>query len=496
MRNKLIGFSLGSVLALTSLLWPAFYNGQPFYFSDSTTYLRGVDAAMQRLAGHPSPWTAPEADDSPGNAPAQSPPENPNQHASVSSIKSKTVLAGRSVYYGVLLYLGDLFGHFWFTVIVQGLAVMLAMALFLRAFGLPARPALVASALVVAALTPASFYVSFLMPDIFAAVAVLACVTLIAARSLRRHDYLLWSVLLAYSLVTHSSHVLIAFTLLCLALLVNLLQRSWTNRTGLLVIAGCLLVAAGAEAAFGFAVKRLVGAPVLRPPFLMARAIADGPGYQLLRETCPQNGFKVCQFLKRLPMQADDFIWSFDPPGVFAPASPQMRRELSAEQYRFVAEVWRRYPGAMARATIADVVQQMTDAGLYEFNWPQEKRTEMELRLPPAYRQAFRNSAAYRDTMPTRGAEIIQEVTVGVAILALLAILIWPPLRRLLAGEQTYMLTLVVLGVVANAVICGALSGPHARYQARVIWLIPFAVLSAGFAIRQHRQQKSALTRP
>jgi hypothetical protein len=496
MRNKLIGFSLGCSLALISLLWPALYNGQPLYFSDTTAYLRGVDAAMQRLAGHPSPWTVLEADDSPSGAPAQSPPENLNQHISVSSIKGKTVLAGRSVYYGMLLYLGDLFGHFWFTVIVQGMALMLAMGLFLRAFGLPQWPTLVAITIVVAALTPASFYVSFLMPDIFAAVTLLACVTLIAAHSLRRRDYLLWSVLLAFSVVTHSSHVLIALTLLGLALLVNLLYRSWTNRTGLLVIGACLLVAAGAEAAFGYAVKRIVGAPVLRPPFLMARAIEDGPGYQLFREACPQNGFKVCEFLNRLPMKADYFIWSFDPPGVFAPASPQMRRDLSAEQYRFVAEVWRRYPGAMARATIADVMQQMVKAGLYEFNWPQERRTEMELRLPPAYRQEFRNSAAYRDTMPARGFEIIQGVTVIVASLALLAILVRPSLRGVLAGEQKYMLTLVVLGIIANAVICGALSGPHDRYQARVVWLIPFAVLSAAFALWQHRQQKSPLRKP
>jgi hypothetical protein len=35
----------------------------------------------------------------------------------------------------------------------------------------------------------------------------------------------------------------------------------------------------------------------------------------------------------------------------------------------------------------------------------------------------------------------------------------------------------VALGIVANAAIAGGLSKPHARYQARIVWLLPAAAV-------------------
>jgi len=45
----------------------------------------------------------------------------------------------------------------------------------------------------------------------------------------------------------------------------------------------------------------------------------------------------------------------------------------------------------------------------------------------------------------------------------------------------------IVVGVVVNAVVCGTLSGPHDRYSARVLWLIPLAALLAGSSLRVGR---------
>ena len=41
-------FHLGCVLALA---WPAFVNGQPFYFPDSTAYVRAADSAAYIFSG-------------------------------------------------------------------------------------------------------------------------------------------------------------------------------------------------------------------------------------------------------------------------------------------------------------------------------------------------------------------------------------------------------------------------------------------------------------
>lgn len=485
MRNAFTVVTIGSIVAIAALIWPALYNGEPLFFPDTITYIRGADAGLQRLTGHSTPWS--RLEDAVSTADATTPSGEVAAMPSISSIKDKTVLSGRSVYYGAFLYLGDRIGHFWFVVLAQAALLMLAMGLFFRAFGVALWPQLAIAGVAMGILTSASFFVSFLMPDVFAAVTLLGCASLIGARSLRRVDYFLWTALLAFSLVSHASHVLIAAALLSLALLIDMLQRSWENWRGLSVTAGCLVLAGVAEAAFGVAVVRLVGAPPLRPPFLMAHAIEDGPGYQYLRETCPANGFKICEFLPRLPMPADRFIWSWNPPGVFAPASGAVRRELSAEQYRFVWAVLRHDPIGVASASIKDLLRQFESMGLDEFNAPGYLDEVSVAKLPVDYRPAFRATAAYRGAMPTSSASVIQLVTFGAGAVTLLVVLISPQLRRNIEREQLRLLALVATGFVLNAAICGILSGPHDRYEARVAWLIPFAALTVGFAVMQQR---------
>jgi hypothetical protein len=35
----------------------------------------------------------------------------------------------------------------------------------------------------------------------------------------------------------------------------------------------------------------------------------------------------------------------------------------------------------------------------------------------------------------------------------------------------------VLIAMIGNALICGAFSGPHGRYQSRIMWLPAFAVI-------------------
>jgi hypothetical protein len=485
-RTSVTCIALGLLAALAALMWPALYNGQPFFYPDTTAYIRGADAGLQKITGLSSRWSL--SDDDGPTVHAQTSPDDSPFKPSISSIKDKSVLSGRSVYYGALLYFGDLIGRFWSTVLAQAILLILAMALFLRAFGVSTWPELAIVSVLIGLLTSASFYVSFLMPDLFAAVTVLACASLTGGRSLRRVDYYLWFALLGLSLVSHTSHVLIAATLLGLALLIDVARRSRENWRGLAVIAGCLALAAAAETAFGIAVTHLVGAPPLRPPFVMARAIEDGPGYQYLRDTCPASGFKVCEFLPRLPMSADRFLWDWNPPGVFASASPQIRRQLSAEQYQFVWAVLKYDPLSFAKVLTQDVLRQFFMMGLSEFDWSNSSHLNFAAKLPVEYRASFRASAAYRGVMPTRATSVIQLLVFGLGAATLLALFVWPRLREQFDRQQLNLVALVLIGVAANAVICGTISGPHDRYEARVAWLIPFVALAAVLALMQRRR--------
>ena len=67
-------------------------------------------------------------------------------------------------------------------------------------------------------------------------------------------------------------------------------------------------------------------------------------------------------------------------------------------------------------------------------------------------------------------------VTTVVALLAVIVACCRAP-----RAQGAPLALFVVAAMALNAVICGILSGPHPRYQARVIWLLP--LLAAGLLL-------------
>jgi hypothetical protein len=45
----------------------------------------------------------------------------------------------------------------------------------------------------------------------------------------------------------------------------------------------------------------------------------------------------------------------------------------------------------------------------------------------------------------------------------------------------------VLAALLLNAFVCGALSGPYARYQARIVWLVPLLALGLVLRVRKSR---------
>ncbi len=58
-------------------------------------------------------------------------------------------------------------------------------------------------------------------------------------------------------------------------------------------------------------------------------------------------------------------------------------------------------------------------------------------------------------------------------IAAFLAYAVW----RRKVDDVALLTATVTLAILGNAFVCGALSGPHDRYGARMVWIATFAVL-------------------
>jgi hypothetical protein len=324
-------------------------------------------------------------------------------------------------------------------------------------------------------------------------VTILGCSALIATRRpLPLLDYTIWAILLSAALIFHDSHKAIAWGMFALGIVWNI-RKGWANWRGFVTMALALGIAAIAQLAFNYGVSRLVGSAPLYPPFLVARVIEDGPGYRYLKATCPGNGFAVCQFLDRLPMNSDEFLWAArnrpgsGRPGVFAEAPPETKRQLAAEQLPLVLNVLRFDPTGEALAGLRHALRQLTLTGLSEFQYTDEEKQFFEYKVPVSDLLPLRGSAAYQGTVPIRGFEALQlGVVVAAAIFLVVALV-----RSSASVTQTLgaaaLTAWILVGMLVNGVVCGVLSGPHDRYSVRVLWLLPFAALLVGREIWPNR---------
>lgn len=390
------------------------------------------------------------------------------------------MLAGRSVYYGAILYISHFVGRMWPAVLLQSLAVLLSVALTLRGFESFTWSRFAIISIVLAAVTPASFFTSLLLPDVFAAITILSAANLLVHGSrMRRRVIVAWTILLSASLLFHISHVLIALGMLIVAVAYVPINRTLISATGIACIVVALAVAVGGEVAFDAAVTRLLGAPPIRPPFLTARMVADGPGYRYLVANCRTRRLAACEFVDRLPgMRPDHFLWGTDPKkDVFAVANADTRRKLGSEQYRVAWAVLMSDPVGQIAASLRNARTQFGLIDLHDFNYPTNERTFLASRVPEPYLGALQTTRAWREAMPVR---VMSVVVVIVSLLSAVYLV-----GSSFASDRAFIrdralfafVTSIVVGTAINAFVCGAMAAPNGRYQARVIWLFPLAAM-------------------
>lgn len=476
---------LAPVLAVLLLCWPALLNGGAFFFPDTGTYLRSADAIFGELTGASTAWSdRRKLYDQDGAAPAKgAAPEPPatTQPARPAGEPVHPVLLGRSIYYGLAVFpFVALFGSIG-AVILQSALAVLTIWLALAAFGtertrIPAR-ALVITALL-AALTSLPFFVSMLMPDVFAGIAIaLAVCAAVGWERLRRWERWILAVLMAFCALAHSSHVLILLSLAVVTAVIGLLTRRkvWAAPILMALAAACGIAG---EQAFVYAVKHRLGEPPVRPPFLTARLIDDGPGYRLLTRKCPAIGLEACRFLDRMPRDSDIFLWSYNPrEGVFSTESIAIQRELAKQDMRFAIETLRHDPLGVVGSSIGNVARQLVMTDFNNFNHAEAMGGEATWGAPEPIASEIRASRYASATMPvtfSRWANLAAAIAAAGFLLAVL-------LGRAARGVSVQVRAAAGLALAAfflNASVTGAMSKPHDRYNVRVIWILPLAALA------------------
>ncbi len=385
------------------------------------------------------------------------------------------LVPSRAVVYGLMLFASVPLG-LWPVLLLQSALTVWLIALMLRAHGCGGRPWLLLGVIaVLSVFTTLPWLTAILLTDIYCGLAVLALyLLLLRCDTLARAECYGLMALVAIASATHSATYAVLLALLAAGWLVwffdrkRLPVRALTRGIVALVLGAALVFAAD------YAVtKRLAWTP---GGFALSfgRMLQDGIVKKYLDEHCPDPTLKLCPYKDELPRDADAWFWGsplFDKLGRFA--------GLNNEMQKIALGSLAAYPGLQAETALVATAKQFvavhTGEGVLTTIWHSYRIVE---RYTPQLAPAMHAARQQHDGIDFAVLNRLHYplAMLAMALLPLVALAGW---RGKVARELGELAATVMLALLANALVCGALSNPHDRYGARMVWLAGFALVVA-----------------
>lgn len=408
-------------------------------------------------------------------------------------------LAERSPVYSMFLETAGGRVSLWLVAIAQCAMTAFVIAQFARAL----RPSLsmwslLAIVTFVSIASGLPWYAGQIEPDCFVALIPLG-LYLFAFQGSRlgpaRASILLFVV--AFAVASHPSHIGLAAGLIAALLLMRLAPKSWIEANALprprvMLASTSLIIAIASVFACNYFYTGQLFLSRSGAIFVEARMMGDGLIKPVLDSSCPQTRYKLCAYRNRLPTRADTWLWEpwvspFEKLGGFAKREP--------EAAALVAESLERYPMRNALMAMKDTVLQFfwfqTGDGIVPQEWVLNR--EFKLAIPQQlsdYDHAYQQEGAIW-FLPVN----IVHVPMAFIALGALGLLLAHAAKR---GEwrRGLLPAFILLALAGNAFVCGVFSGPHGRYQSRMMWLPALSVVlivwpSAEGEVRSRRATRS-----
>ena len=459
---------------LLAFVYPALLNRAPILYPDSIGYLQSGRAALAALGLDPATEPAPST-----NAPRLA----PGPAAIINT--SDGVTTARSVFYGAIAAASYALLGPWALPLFQIAVIIAALWLALRRLVGRHDDSVAAAVALTGAVAGAGAFAGTVMPDVFAGLLILAiAMSVIWFGAMHTAERLFWLALALAAILFHKSHLALAAPLLAFAaaLTWRTARPAWS---GLAALGGVLVIGVASHALVDVTTRARLGVAPITPPFLLARLVGDGTAVRFLRAECATRQYEVCRYLAHMPMTENEFLWSKDPErGAFALLDAAGKRRLAAQERAIVGATLRRFGAEQAFLSAGNAARQAALVGVQEYGLGPRIPPEHLPWIAPLLR-SYQSTAIAKRTMPLRTLSIAMTLSYLLAA----ATLCWLLLRRAPPGADppraTEVVLIVVAGVLANAVICGAISGVFDRYQGRVAWVLTAVALGWLLGLRQ-----------
>lgn len=451
-------------LAFLACLSVLLINGRPLFYFDSPAYLEQGSKILEKLG------LFSQASQGAGGG--------------VQDAGDHTVNGSRSAVFSLIFSLITRLGTVTLMTIGNAVLIVGSASLTMGVLGRLYAPQksvafLVAVPLVVATAGSLPFYVAYLMPDILTGILLLMIATLtVYVRQMHKWEILLALAFGCLAVVSHISHIAIAAAMVPVAAIGGLAiarPRWWVAPV---LVAVMVLVGLGERSAFRVAAKSVASSEVVYIPFLTARLIQDGPGLEFLENNCPSDELQSCALFRALSQSSDPMrltashiIFETNPElGSFKFLTNQEQAGVAREQFSFFFQVLRASPFSTTGAIIKNT---LTQATMNSVKMTIPGKTIMT-NTHRDYAGAQKSFDHGRLTFARGWLNVVNPVHTAVYVLSLAVVIFGLVMPGRLPGPLKIFAILCVLGILANAFVCGAASQPADRYGARVIWILPF----------------------
>ena len=381
----------------------------------------------------------------------------------------------------------------WYVAVIQCVIVAFAVVELARALTPQIQLWTVLSiAALLALFTGLPWYSGQIEPDCFAAVGPIA-IYLLAFHKVGAVRKMLLALAAALSVAMHSSHLAVAAGLVLAlgALRVAAVVKPGLPKPAVLIAALVAIAGFALVLAANYSLTRHVFFSRAGTVFLSARMMQDGLIGPVLDQDCPNAAIKLCAYKDELPRRADAYLWE-------EKTSPFFRlggfAKMQTESAILVRESLKREP-------LANLAWAGIDTALQFFAYPTgDGIVPQEWVLDPEFRRAIpRQMRDYQGAYQQRGDLWFLPLNlVHVPVALASVVLLYVFLRRALRAKNWNAARLpafVLLALLGNAFVCGVFSGPHYRYQSRMMWWPALAaILIVGPRIPALRQGFESVT--
>ncbi len=449
--ESLVAGLVAMILSALLLLWPAVLNGYPLVFADTGTYL---SQAIEHYVG----WDRPAI-------------------------------------YSVFLLLLHWKVTTWAAVGVQAMLTVYVLDAVRRAFvpEMPRRLLMPMVALLCVA-TPLPWFVGQLMPDLFTSLLalVIAMLVLVPDR-FSRVEMSGLALFAAWMIAVHLSNLWISVGLL--AVLVPLRRPLGASNPfgwrGLRRAVSPILLAVFVLSTINLAAFGRFSVSPFGNVFLLARLVYDGPARVTLETDCTTTRWRLCGYLNTLPphetrfQTSDMFLWRADGPLARLGGAKRISHEAGQIIVRTIEE----HPVAILENSMSNLGRQFfrfrSGDGLNA--WPAEVGPVLTRSFPVSEFRNFSRSRQNRGLMSVPDWQSSLHALMFWFGLASTAFCIGVEIRR--RQPLALLCATILLCLIGNAAATGMLSGPHDRYQNRVIWLAMIVPLIGGYRLWRRLSQ-------